>query len=69
MCSAFISGIPMYVAGSPPSIVATCPSRKPSNSKNGIAVLASATAMVMWSGLRNMAASDPSGRARQCRTR
>ena len=23
MCSAFMSGIPMYVAGSPPSIVAT----------------------------------------------
>src|SRR5262249_7564154 len=54
MCSAFMSGIPMYVAGSPPSMVATWPLRNPRSSKKPTAASASATATVMWSGLRNM---------------
>ena len=46
MCSAFMSGIPMYAAGAPPSIIATCWLRKPSSSKKRIALGASATAIV-----------------------
>jgi len=46
MCWAVMSGMPMYLARAPPSIVATCCFRKPSISKNFIAFAASAAAMV-----------------------
>ena len=41
-----MSGMPMYCAGRPPSIIATCCFWKPSSPKNSIAGAASATAMV-----------------------
>jgi hypothetical protein len=46
MCCAFMSGMPMYRAGSPPSMVWTCVLVKPNSAKKSIAVAASATATV-----------------------
>ena len=46
MCWAFMSGIPMYLAGASPSIMATCPFLNPRSSKNLVARSGSATATV-----------------------
>ena len=46
MCCAFMSGMPMYRAGSPPSIVATCSFAEAEQREELDRVAASATAMV-----------------------
>ena len=46
MCSAFMSGMPMYFAGASPSMTATWPFLNPRSSKNAVARSGSATATV-----------------------